>query len=523
MRIVYNGHFLFEGLKRLGHEVLRINPSGNEPLNELIEAAGGAPDMVILELFGDTPLPRGLSDCPHPLAAYCVDAPLNEFWLIHLARVFDFIFVDQPHAVESFRKRGIEAQWLPLFAYRTDLRPATPKEHLITFVGRTSAFRTKRNNLLKTIAQRHPIHVVQGVNRGQMQDLFARSQIVLNENLFPGLTLRMFQGLASGGLLLTEEGPTSVAPHFQPGLHLETYRPDNLLQVIDRLAADPGLCAEIGRHGRELCEGHHLSEHRAQTLIDATCTGRPLCRPLSQARRRFHEATANYHKIRRFGGQYQESVETWGELAAQVEDGWLACMAKQMIGDFLARKGEYAQARNHFAATAGLTRDETLAAALKTVMTRLRDSDTDQILGAIITLKTQHPERIDPHWPGYRAELKKLGLQTAALHLLARVLIDADRIIDQGFRKQEDAPLPETALEYALLAWQGRPGAETLDLILLCLDEAGLAPEALPFLRQAILCGIAKDGHMRRAARLAEDYYDHDLARAIMRGLNTVS
>ena len=204
MVIVYQGYFLGEGLKLLGHDVRPVRFTDGAPAAAQIEAVCPEPDLVLLELWGNSlPLPPDLHACRHRLAVYCIDSCLNEFWLLELLRVMDDVFVDQLSSVRSLARHGVNAVWLPLCVSETNFRAPQAKDHAITFVGRVDAHRKKRGNLLRHIARHYPLHQVEGVSKAEMLDIFARSKIVLNENIFSGLTLRVLHGMAAGAVVLT--------------------------------------------------------------------------------------------------------------------------------------------------------------------------------------------------------------------------------------------------------------------------------------------------------------------------------
>ena len=249
----------------------------------------------LLELFGgQTRLPRALRQSRHRLAAYCVDSPLNEFWLVPLMRLFDHVYVDQLASAPRFQAQGVPAAWLPLCVNEAHFRqpPADPK-HFLTFVGRTSDFRTKRKNLLAHIATRHQVRLVRDVSTEKMLDLFADSRAVLNENFFSGLNLRFLHALASGALLLTERGGLGVDRLFTDGAHFLSFDHVDVLDVLDRVLAAPDGFRDVARAGQDLCRAQHTSAARAAVVLEDLLAPAPDAR-LSEAERGLAEAHAKY-------------------------------------------------------------------------------------------------------------------------------------------------------------------------------------------------------------------------------------
>lgn len=184
MNIVYQGGFLKEGLHLLGHTVIEIAFSNDDDINERIASLGVHVDIVLLELWSHKNIPSGLHACRRRLVAYCIDSPINAYWQSEICKVFDDVFVDQKATVFHFAKQQIKAKWLPLCAQMSYFRDIhTKKIYDILFVGNTSHYRIKRNNLLTFLKRHFSLHIYQNISSIKMLDLFSQSKIVLNENL----------------------------------------------------------------------------------------------------------------------------------------------------------------------------------------------------------------------------------------------------------------------------------------------------------------------------------------------------
>ncbi len=531
-------------------------------LDEQIEEQGFVPDVVFIELFGATALPRDISRSRHRLAAYCIDTPLNEFWLVPLMRLFDHVYVDQLASVSRFRQGGVDARWLPLCADAADFRTPVEKRHLISFVGRTTAHRTKRNNLLRHLGEHFPVNVVQGVSTTEMQDIFAASHMVLNENFFSGLNLRFFHALASGSLLLTERRGYGVSRHFREGRHYLGYAPGDVVSVIRAVAQGTKDAARIAACGQEECARRHTSAHRAREVLrDMTGAGlgagnataratRPLCA------RRLDEAEAKYLYALRFGGHFEESVAYLEQIAATEgkasgNDGE-ALRAAHLLGSIRLRqdRAEAGAALLERVAAAGTgpipqsdqqyarqssgqpgrqrgmkpaepppgTKPE-MDAVLKLLLLHAEDGRRLAPLRQLTTALL-HAGRIRKQCLPYLSALKDgQDARYNACMLACEILYDAGKRHHLGFLRQEPERFPDTALEYALLAFGAKPTTEALDAIIRCTAKAGIGPEALPFIRQATLVGVASDAQIALSASLALEYYDYSFSQMAVRAL----
>lgn len=518
LRILHQGWFLREGFQALGCEVAAFMPDARGTLDEQVAATGFSPDVVFLELFGDRPrLPKAMHKSRHRLAAYCVDSPLNEFWLAPLARLLDHVYVDQLASAARFQAQGLAAQWLPLCVNQAHFRePAREPARFLTFVGRTSEFRAKRTNLLAHIAARHEIHQAQGLTTEQMLDLFADSRVVLNENFFSGLNLRFLHALASGALLLTERGGLGVDQHFTDGEHFLSYDHTDVLDVLDRVRSAPEAFQDVARAGQALCRARHTSAARAAVVLRDLLAPAPGNR-LSDAERGQYEAQAKYLHVLRFGGNYGESVRL---LRRAAQDPDLApSLALDLLGAMALRSGRTTEGLDLLAQSAACSTPAGLDAALKLLAAAETPEQARPWLARISGIL--HHLGLDHGKHAARMTRISAGadLRFHARLLGCEVLFDLGRVFDLGFVKPGPERFPDSALEYALLAFAERKTPESLDAVVRCAAAAGLAAEALPHIHAAILEGAASDRQIALAASLALEYYDLAAAEAVMKSL----
>ena len=512
MRIVYHGNFLGYGLQALGHEVHTLKLCEDGDINQLIRAACPNPDLTLIELWGDMPLPLNLHECATPLAAYAIDAPLNEYWLANMLRVFDYAFVDQHASAVRLRSRGIRAAWLPLCVPEGAFRAPRPKRYGISFVGRVDGNRSKRRNLLRHIQTRFPLNMAQGVSTARMQDIFAESAIVLNENLFKGQTLRIFQGLASGSLVFTEAEMGNPDPLFQHNRHLLCYSPHDVLDKLDDVLSNPERYAHIAAQGQEACRSGHTATVRAAQCLDIIADQAPAARPRDRESR-FLLAEAGYLQRMRYGGSYARIASALNELARGTDAP--AAGAARVLGDMCARMGRKKEAEALYA-QAGISP----ALTIKQGLLRIADKDK-RALAIFHALLPSMPGRTRSSLlPLFAAALKRKNPFPTLLFLAARCQLALGRGCDVGFAKQIRDEFPDTALETAFLAWEQEPSPELLEFMLRIAAANDIEGEMLPCLLSAIKQGAATDRQIARAAELAMAHYDKECAAAIIHALS---
>jgi len=470
-------------------------------------------DLVLLDLFGQTVLPLNLHACTHPLAAYCIDSPLNEFWLMEIGRLFDVFFVDQLSSVHRFVQQGINAVWLPLFVPEQYFRPPTAKCYDITFIGTLSSQRVKRSNLLTLLGRHFRLNVCQGISTPEMLDMFAASKIVLNENLFNGLTLRVFQGLAAGGLVLTEAG-CGMTHFFQDGKHLLLYQPHTVVRLIKDVLSQYEDYAVIAHEGQKICLQEHSPLNRVQTLMAAVERKRPR---LSPRQMRLHEAVAGYKLAMRFGGSFRESMQEFNELACGTDQ--TAAEAALQLGDMAARRGQVEAACCHYARATN--QGCSVLAQAKTALLQAQAGQMAQARQRIdAALHTMSEISLET-----RRELIRRIDTASQPHdiflLVAELFFLLGKTFELGFQKQFEDIFPDTAFELAKMAWKYRPESASLDLMLKCVQPHGIQGELLPLYVEGIQKGILTDTQLLQTIELAESYYDIDLAATVIKALRT--
>jgi hypothetical protein len=509
--------FLLEGFRSLGCEVLPFALDADRTLDEQIEALNVDPDVVLIEFFGQTELPRDLHKSRHRLAAYCIDSPLNEFWFLPLSKLFDHVYVDQLSSVAKFRRQGVEASWLPLCVFDGDFRePPAAKEHFLTFVGRLTPERVKRNNLIRHVREQYPLHLVQDVPRPAMLDFFAASRAVLNENFFSGLNLRFLQALASGSLLLTERGGCGVGRFFREGEHYLGYSPDNLLPTLEKIQQAPEAFADLAARGQELCRRKHTSRQRAAAVLDDLARDRVMV-SLPDRVAQTGEALARYNLTRRFGGSLAASRHLLEGVGSGNDEA--ALEACRILGVMHLRLGQREAGVEYLEKGAA---SDSLAGLRATLHLLLAFVEQERFFIHLAAL-TAKLVRLGLGKTAYLKRIKELRQSADRLHdcclLGYELLFDAREYCALGFAKKRPEQFPDYAMEYAVLAFGTKPTPQALAAIIRCSKKAGVGPEALPALRQAIAAGIATDEQIALSAALAVEYYDFSYARIALAAL----
>ncbi len=316
--LIHGAKFL-RALQALGHDVYLARPESAHDLcdddndftiHEVVHRAGFEPDLILVELFGAKPLIGGLESCPFPLVAYCFDSCFNHFWLSHYLKLFDLVFVDFKDSLSRLARDGISAHWLP-FSIDPESFAGDPvrKEHDIGFVGVTES-RPRRRALFEILRREFDVVVAGASDHDadsdlrlsfkQTADLYRRCRIVINENLYDGVNFRVFEGMASGSLLLTEATDNGLGDLFEPGVHLATYTSESLLDQIVHYLSDEDARESIAAAGRDRVLEKHSNLARARQILRTAEGLTGALRSRDAARRSLESATARYLVCRRW-------------------------------------------------------------------------------------------------------------------------------------------------------------------------------------------------------------------------------
>ncbi len=271
-------------LRALGHEVVTagrgqdLDGGPEVTAEELVAAAGGAIDLV-LAIEGETFVPRELVRAPCRTALWAIDNHLhaaNEAgWHLTVARAFDHVFAAQRDFLPALAAAGARVTWLPL-ACAPEVHAAfggpghevpIERDLELVFVGHVRPFHARRRALLDRLARRFRLTEVQGAFGQDMARLFARARVVFNASLAGDLNMRVFEALASGGLLVTDRVENGLTELFADGEHLVLYGDDDLEQVVARALADEPTRAAIASRGQALALAHHTYVHRMRALL----------------------------------------------------------------------------------------------------------------------------------------------------------------------------------------------------------------------------------------------------------------
>lgn len=201
---------------------------------------------------------------------YLIDTHLAPDIRLEIARHFDFVFLAQKPHVAEFARSGIaQARWAPL-ACSPELHEVGSYERIydVAFVGKLEAeWDDRRRRLIGAIQKRFPNSRIGKFWPAEMARIYAQAKIVVNACANRDLNMRVFEALASGALLITEEA-AGLEDLFEEGRHLVIYRTDDeALDLIERYLSDQEARERIAAQGCALVREKHTYDKRLEEML----------------------------------------------------------------------------------------------------------------------------------------------------------------------------------------------------------------------------------------------------------------
>jgi len=202
-------------------------------------------------------------------SCYLIDTHLNLEKHIEIAKNFDVVFIAQKADVKRFKERGIKnVFWIPL-ACDPEIhgKKTNNKLYDIGFVG--SLTDPKRVELLDKLKRRFNLYYERCFLE-RMAEVFSQSKIVFNKSIKNDLNMRVFEAMASGSMLLTDEAKGSgLTEMFQDRKHLVIYRDEKeLFELADYYLRNDDEREKIAAEGMRQVLTKHTYNHRVKEMVE---------------------------------------------------------------------------------------------------------------------------------------------------------------------------------------------------------------------------------------------------------------
>jgi len=263
--IIYNtkfpyttGFYCEKALIQLGHEV------------EHIEHNVSVSSKFDFFLNVDDDVPYFLQEKMRPNVYWVSDTHrANHQWRFDKCNKADILFVSQKDALLQFQKTREKVFWMPHacdISYHSS--NVAEKKYDIGFVGNISSrFHIRRKKMIEVLKKNFEnVKFVDGLYLNDMADLYRSSKIVFNCSLNNDINMRLFEGMCSGSMVLTDEIPYLFEVVDRDSI--VTYRDENELVDKARYYLDCGYeRKQIALKGFFDVRSKHTYEHRMKDLV----------------------------------------------------------------------------------------------------------------------------------------------------------------------------------------------------------------------------------------------------------------
>ncbi|MDR2339718.1 MAG: glycosyltransferase [Deltaproteobacteria bacterium] len=271
--------YFHQAFHKMGHTVMAPQHVEGFPLDTFFNNLRDRPDMIVCtDHLGQRVWADGLSRIYGiPKVYYAVDTPINYWWQSHYARLFDRVFTDQKPFAGELAAEGISASWLPVGVDAKSYLPSPDEDgkkiYDFGFVGVVDPERrAKRSRLITTLSRRYSLKTTGAREEGwvgpdESGQVYRQSKLALNENLFPGVTTRMLEAMASGAVLFTERAGGDLGELFKAGEDFAWFDPPELMDVAELWLRDPKLRERAAKRAMEKVHSAHDIQNRAESLL----------------------------------------------------------------------------------------------------------------------------------------------------------------------------------------------------------------------------------------------------------------
>ncbi len=218
---------------------------------------------------GVTTLPIDTHQAPCLTAGYLIDVHLHLAQSLRQAALFDVVFIAQRDFVDAFDRIHPQVHWLPLAAPSSFLSIPRQALYQASFVGNLWPS-TPRRAIMEEVSKRLTTNDWgRHWNVGEMAQIYAASQVVVNPVVRGDLNMRFFEALACGAAVVMPEVGNGVGDIAVEGR--DYFIGDfsgSAASVADRVEqVVAGGCS--GECGRALVADGHTYDHRLhQVLIE---------------------------------------------------------------------------------------------------------------------------------------------------------------------------------------------------------------------------------------------------------------
>jgi protein O-GlcNAc transferase len=272
-----------------GGKVLGIKtPSGEYDIHLVLKRIPieQRPDLIVVKAdAARNNFPRNFSFCGIPAVLILGDtthmkSPLEVMLRYAASEPYSLYVTDHKrHHLHWFQNMGIgPVAWKPgLFVKDFQIPFKRHRDIPLSFVGQAGKFHPWRAKMLEEL-ERRGVKITKGsAPQKEAAAIYARSEATLNFSLNADLNLRVFEVMAAGGCLVTDQLPPQSGMDilFQPGRDFFWYEGmEDLVELLAGLRKNPKRCLEVAEAGHKLFQERHSPDLKSRDFMLTVLAGK---------------------------------------------------------------------------------------------------------------------------------------------------------------------------------------------------------------------------------------------------------
>ena len=207
----------------------------------------------------------------HPCIWWAIDTHLDLNWYAEKSPDFDLVFAAQKDGASQLSSLlGRKVEWLPLACDPSVHRKhSVPKKWNISFIG--NLFPGLRTDFVEMISRKFSDVLIDRRFFDDMAKAYSESKIVFNQSIRNDINMRVFEAVATGSFLLTNDlSENGLSEVFDAGTHLDTFRSaEELLDKAKYYLTHEDVREKLAAQGRQHALEHHTYRQRMERLLAA--------------------------------------------------------------------------------------------------------------------------------------------------------------------------------------------------------------------------------------------------------------
>lgn len=201
-----------------------------------------------------------------PVIWYALDTHVNTQHHLNRYNRYKLMFLCH----KQYQNLFTNSIWLPV-ACDVDIHKGnfhSEKLYDITFVGNYGdGAHNTRTHFLRKLSSCFKLNVKKNLWNKDVTNEYEKSHILFNCSLAGDLNMRVFECLASGGMLVTDD-VVDAHNFFVDGTHLKFYRDENqLVHIISEMLQNPQSRQEIALTGQLKVLNKHTYDNRVTEIV----------------------------------------------------------------------------------------------------------------------------------------------------------------------------------------------------------------------------------------------------------------